>query len=66
VLSGDIYHFALSRKDRRVLTLNVDAEATLESMDRIESFIVETDAELWIEHELSRFEQLTKTPSYYD
>jgi hypothetical protein len=49
-----------------VPTFNVDAEATLESMDRIEAFLVETGAELWIEHELARFEQLTKAPSYYD
>ena len=66
VLSGDLYHFALSRKYRRVPTFNVDAEATLESMDRIEAFLVETGAELWIEHELARFEQLRKAPSHYD
>lgn len=66
VLSGDLYHFALSRKERRVPTFNVDAEATLKSMDRVEEFLVETGAELWIEHELAWFEQLKKSPSNYD
>lgn len=66
VLSGDLYHFAFSRQERRVPTFNVDADATLKSMDRVEAFLTETGAELWIEHELARFKQLTKSPSYYD
>ena len=66
LLSGDLYHFALSRKERRVPTFNVDAEETLRSMDRVEAFLVENGAELWIEHELAWFEQLRKSPSHYD
>jgi len=66
VLSGDLYHFALSRQDRRVPKFNVDAEATLKSMDRVEAYLIETGAELWIEHELAWFEQLKKSPSFYD
>ena len=66
VLSGDLYHFALSREERRVPTFNVDAEETLRSMDRVEAFLVEAGAELWIEHELAWFEQLRKSPSHYD
>jgi glyoxylase-like metal-dependent hydrolase (beta-lactamase superfamily II) len=66
VLSGDLYHFALSRKERRVPTFNVDREASLASMDRVEAFLSESGAELWIEHELAWFEQLKKSPSSYD
>ena len=66
VLSGDLYHFALSRTDRRVPTFNVDREASLASMDRVEAFLQETGAELWIEHELALFEKLRKSPSHYD
>lgn len=66
VLSGDLYHFAISRQQRRVPQFNVDAEATLSSMDRVEGLLEETGAELWIEHELAFFEQLKKSPSYYD
>ena len=66
VLSGDLYHFALSRTDRRVPTFNVDADATLASMDRVEAFLEEESATLWIEHELALFEQLKKSPGYYD
>ena len=66
VLSGDLYHFRLSREDRRVPTFNVDAEATLASMDRIESFVTEMGTTFWIEHDLALFEGLSKAPAYYE
>jgi len=66
VLSGDLYHLAISRRERRVPTFNTDAQATLKSMDRVEAFLKETGAHLWIEHELAWFEQLEKSPSSYD
>jgi len=66
VLSGDLYHFALSRAERRVPSFNVDADATLASMDRVEALLEVEDATLWIEHELALFETLNKSPEYYD
>ncbi|MGH7541231.1 MAG: hypothetical protein ACRELC_09545 [Gemmatimonadota bacterium] len=65
LLSGDLYHFRLSRAERRVPPFNVDEAATLASMDRIEGFLEETGAELWIEHDLARFETLSTAPQYY-
>ncbi len=64
LLSGDLYHFQFNRDNRRVPSFNVDAETTLASMDRIEKFLKETGAELWIEHELARFEQVAQAPAY--
>jgi len=66
VLSGDLYHFRFSWKNRRVPSFNVDAEQTLESMERVDALLKETGAELWIEHELALFEKLNKAPKYYD
>jgi len=66
VLSGDLYHFAISRQDRRVPVFNVDRDMTLASMDRVEALVVETGATFWIEHELAFFEQLKIAPAYYD
>ena len=66
VLSGDLYHFAISRRDRRVPKFNVDGEMTLASMDRVEALVEETGATFWIEHELAFFEQLNKAPAFYD
>jgi glyoxylase-like metal-dependent hydrolase (beta-lactamase superfamily II) len=66
ILSGDLYHFAISRQQRRVPAFNFDADTTLESMDRVEAFLVNKSANMWIEHELAWFEQLKKAPSFYD
>ena len=66
ILSGDLYHFAISRQDRRVPTFNYDRDMTLASMDRLEELVQETGATLWIEHELALFETLDKAPAYYD
>jgi len=66
VLSGDLYHFAISRQDRRVPGFNVDKDMTLASMDRVEALVEETGAALWIEHELAFFEQLNTAPGYYE
>ncbi len=66
VLSGDLYHFRISREKRLVPTFNVDKEKSLKSMVHIEKFLKETGAELWIEHELARYEQLKKVPLYHD
>jgi glyoxylase-like metal-dependent hydrolase (beta-lactamase superfamily II) len=66
VLAGDLYHFRVSRESRRVPTFNVDGPMTFESMDRIEAFVAESGAELWIGHELALFGRLNKAPLYYD
>ena len=66
VLSGDLYHFRFSREQKRVPTFNVDAQMSLESMERVDRLLEETSGTLWIEHELAWFETLKKAPQYYD
>ena len=66
VLSGDLYHFRISREQRRVPTFNYDAEMTLASMDRVEAFVDETGATFWIEHDLALFRELAKAPNFYE
>lgn len=66
VLSGDLYHFRLSRRDRIVPAFNVDADATLQSMDRLEAFLRETGATLWIEHDLARYEAGIPAAGYHN
>ena len=66
VLSGDLYHFRLSREERRVPTFNFDAEMTLESMEKVETFVAERNAAFWIEHDLALFETLRTAPAFYE
>ena len=66
VLSGDLYHFRISRTDRRVPVFNVDPEMSLQSMDRVEAFVAEQEAMFWIEHDLDLFQTLQTAPRYYE
>jgi glyoxylase-like metal-dependent hydrolase (beta-lactamase superfamily II) len=66
ILSGDLFHFRANRRLRRAPTFNYDPVMTLESMDRIEALIKETDAALWIEHDKALADTLRKAPEFYD
>ena len=65
MLSGDLYHFRLSRDQRRVPMFNVDKNQTLESMDKVEALVAETGAIFWIEHDAALFETLKLAPNFY-
>lgn len=65
VLSGDLYHFPESRELRRVPLFNFDEAQTLASMDAVEAFLEDSDADLWIEHDSVHNATLKKAPEYY-
>lgn len=66
VLSGDLYHFQMSRKLRRAPVFNTDADETFRSMDKVEALIDAEGATLWIEHEKALADTLKLAPAYYD
>lgn len=66
ILSGDLYHFEVSRELRRTPVFNTNAQETLASMDRIEAMIEETGATFWIEHNQELAETLNFAPAFYD
>jgi len=65
VLSGDLYHFRKSRELRATPTFNTDRERTLRSMDKIEAYIAERGATLWIEHDAALADSIDLAPAYY-
>lgn len=65
ILSGDLYHFRISRAQRRVPEFNVNKEQTLAAMDKVEALVTETGAQFWIEHDLALFETLKTAPNFY-
>ena len=65
VLSGDLYHTAPSYEFRRVPTFNFDEAQTRASFEKLDAFLEETGAELWIEHDYAHHESLRKSPEYY-
>ena len=66
MLSGDLYHFEVSRTLRRTPEFNTDSQQTLASMDRVERLLESENATLWIEHNHKLSESLKKAPAYYD
>ena len=65
VLSGDLYHFRISRDQRRVPVFNVDREQTLAAMDKVEALVESSGADFWSEHDAALFETLTLAPGFY-
>ena len=65
MLSRNLYHFRLSRDQRRVPMFNVDKNQTLAAMDKVEALVSETGATFWIEHDAALFETLKLAPNFY-
>lgn len=66
ILSGDLYHFEVSRQLRRTPVFNTDAEETLRSMNRVEVIRQESGATFWMEHSLELANTLNLAPYYYE
>lgn len=66
LLSGDLYHFRVTRELKRTPVFNTDADATLKSMDRVEGVIKGSGATLWIEHDMALAKALRLAPAFYD
>jgi glyoxylase-like metal-dependent hydrolase (beta-lactamase superfamily II) len=66
VLGGDLYHYPEERTTGRVPTFEFDAEKSRASRARVERFIEENGATLWIEHDIATHAALPKPPAYVD
>ena len=66
VLGGDLYHYPEERTTGRIPTFEFDAEKSRASRARVEAFLKETGATLWIEHDIATHAGLPKSPGYVD
>ena len=66
LLGGDLYHYPEERTTGRIPTFEFDAEKSRASRDRVEAFLKETGATLWIEHDIATHAALPKSPDYVD
>jgi len=66
VLAGDLYHYPEERTTGRVPTFEFDAEQSRASRARIEKFVTDNDATLWIEHDIATHAALPRPPQYVD
>jgi len=66
VLSGDLYHYPEERELDRVPTFEFDAQQTRDARKKLDQFLNETKAQLWIQHDLAAHAKLKKAPEYYE
>jgi glyoxylase-like metal-dependent hydrolase (beta-lactamase superfamily II) len=66
VLSGDLYHYPEERKLGRVPTFEYDQAETVVTRQKIEAFLKQTGAQLWIQHDYAANAKLKKAPQFYE
>jgi glyoxylase-like metal-dependent hydrolase (beta-lactamase superfamily II) len=66
VLAGDLYHYPEERTLDRVPTFEFDAQQTRAARKSLDRFLIETKAQLWIQHDFNAHAKLKKAPEYYD
>jgi N-acyl homoserine lactone hydrolase len=66
VLGGDLYHYPEERTTGRIPTFEFDAEQSKISRARVEQYLKDAKATLWIEHDLATHAALPKSPQYVD
>jgi N-acyl homoserine lactone hydrolase len=67
LLSGDLYHQPQEREQNLpVPNSHVNKEMSAATRASIETFIRQTGAAFWIQHDMALFRTLKKSPEYYD
>jgi N-acyl homoserine lactone hydrolase len=62
VLAGDLFHYPEERTTGRVPTFEFNAEQSTAARARIEKFVADNKAQLWIEHDIATHASLPRAP----
>jgi len=66
VLAGDLYHYPEERTTGKTPSFEFNAPQSKASRNRIEIFLKQTGAQLWIEHDIPTHANLPKAPRYVE
>ena len=66
LLAGDLYHYPEERTTGRVPTFEFNAEQSRASRQKLEAFMKQTGAKLWIEHDMATHAALPKSPMFVE
>jgi hypothetical protein len=66
ILTGDLWHIAESRPERRVPAFNTDREQTLASMDKVEALAALSGARVVRQHAPADFAAMPAFPAALD
>ena len=66
LLSGDLYHYPEEITYKKVPSFDTDREQTAKSRERIEEFVKQNHAQLWIQHDYTAGIKRKIAPAFYD
>lgn len=66
LLAGDLYHLPEERTLDRVPSFDFDPAMTRQTRKRVDEFLQQTGATMWIQHDPPTYAGLKKAPRYYD
>jgi glyoxylase-like metal-dependent hydrolase (beta-lactamase superfamily II) len=66
LVAGDLYHYNEERNTDHVPNFEYNKEQSLASRAKIEAFLKQSGAQLWIEHDYANNMKLKKAPAYYE
>lgn len=66
LVAGDLYHYNEERNTDHVPNFEYNKEQSLASRAKIEAFLKQSHAQLWIEHDYTANAKLKKSPAYYE
>ncbi len=66
LLAGDLYHYPEEKALDRVPTFDGDAAMTRVTRKKVDEFLKQTGAQMWIEHDETTHAKLKKSPEFYE
>jgi N-acyl homoserine lactone hydrolase len=66
LLSGDLYHYPEEITYKKVPNFDTDGEQTAKSREKIEEFVKQNRAQLWIQHDYTAGIKRKIAPAFYD
>jgi glyoxylase-like metal-dependent hydrolase (beta-lactamase superfamily II) len=66
VLGGDLYHYPEERTTGRIPTFEFNADQSRASRQKVETFLKQNKAELWIEHDIATHATLPRAPQFVE
>jgi len=66
LLAGDLYHLPQEINMHRFPSFEFNKEQSAVSRAKVEAFVKQTGARLWIEHDLATFNLLKTSPAFYE
>ena len=66
LLAGDLYHYPEERGTSKTPTFEFNAEQSLASRAKMEAFVKQSKAQLWIEHDIATHAKLKKAPAFIE